>query len=365
MNRQTWLLAAITAIICMIMFAAGLKPKGFRLHNTASWLTQTNGIDFGKLGIAFTDNNHSPAHESLSIELAIKPPVQHRKHLAVIFDVWDTRNQRHAALCQWDTSLMVMKSPSRYFKNSRLHIGKSVSPLKVCFVTITSSRNHGTDLYINGILSSSTHRFNLCDSSGTFGQLVLGNSASATNPWKGELYSLSLHHSLFSKEEVLERYRLWEAKQPVENSAEVLASYSFNERGGTITHDRGGTYGDLHIPSVFFIPQKQILNMPWDDFRFDGSYAFDVAMNLFGFIPFGFFFTALLWSIGGSTRRNRIILCVLAGAGISLLFELTQAYIPTRSSQMSDVILNALGTIVGAMAARKEKSRHADPSTLR
>ena len=63
MNRQTWLLAVITIIICMIMFAAGLKPKGFRLHNTASWLTQTNGINFGKLGIAYTDDNKFPAPE--------------------------------------------------------------------------------------------------------------------------------------------------------------------------------------------------------------------------------------------------------------------------------------------------------------
>jgi hypothetical protein len=353
MNRQTWLLAAITAIICMIMFAAGLKPKGFRLHNTASWLTQNDGINFGKLGIAYTNDNHSPAPESLSIELAIKPPVQHRNHLDVIFDLWDTHNQRHAALCQWDSSIMVMKSPSRYFKNSRLHIGKSVTPKKACFVTITSCQNHGTDLYINGIHASSTHRFDLCDSNATLGRLVLGNSASANNPWNGELYSFSLYCTLFSKEEVLERYHQWAAKRPLTDTEAILASYSFEERSGEITHNRGRKLGDLHIPSIFFIPQKQILSMPWEDFQLNKSYAIDTVMNLFGFVPFGFFFSTLLWSTGGSARRHRLIICILSGAVISLLFELTQAYIPTRSSQMSDVILNVLGTMVGGILPRK------------
>jgi hypothetical protein len=95
-TRRTKLLIAITAAICTVMFAAGLKPKGFRLHNTASWLVQTNCIDFGKLGIAYTDNNHSPAPESLSIKPAIRPPLQHRNHLDVISDLWDTHNQIHS-----------------------------------------------------------------------------------------------------------------------------------------------------------------------------------------------------------------------------------------------------------------------------
>jgi hypothetical protein len=383
MTRQTKLLIVITAAICMIMFAAGLKPKGFRLHNTASWLTQTNpaeldkslyagiiyaksaynsatvtnGISFGKMGIAYTDNNHSPVPESLSIELAIKPPKQSRKHLEVIFDLWDSRSQSHTVLCQWDSTLMVMKSPSRFFINSRLHLGKSVNPKKVSFVTITSRRNLGTDLYINGIHARSTRRFNLCDSSASLGRLILGNSAGAQNPWDGELYSLSLYRTAFSKEEVLVRYHQWAAKQPIKDSSSALASYSFNERSGEIAHDRGEKFGDLHIPSVFSIPQKQILSMPWDDFKFDKSYAFDIAMNLFGFIPFGIFFSALLWSINGFARRHRLILSVLAGMGISLFFELTQAYIPTRSSQMSDVILNVLGTVAGAMMPGIQKKR--------
>jgi hypothetical protein len=352
MTQQTKLLIAITTAICLIMFAAGLKPKGFRLNNTASWIEQTDGINFGKLGIAYTFNNQSPAPESFSIELAIKPPVQRRNHLDVIFDLWDTRNQRHTALCQWDSSLMVMKSPSRYFKNSRLHIGKSITPEKACFVTITSSRNHGTDLFINGIHERSTSRFEIFDSNASLGRIVLGNSASASNPWNGELYSLSLHHTLFSKKEVIERYRQWQTTAAMQNIEATIACYAFDEHAGTKVRDRSGKYGDITVPALFSIPQKQILSMPWEDFRFDKSTAIDIAMNLFGFIPFGFFLAALLWSMGGTARHYRIIICILAGAVISLVFELTQAYIPTRSSQMSDVILNVLGTLAGALSGR-------------
>jgi hypothetical protein len=349
MDRKTWTLAFITAIICMIMFAAGLKPEGYRLYNTASWLKTTNGIDFGRLGIAYSENYQSPVPESLSIELAIKPPLQHREHLDVILDFWDTRRRSHAALCQWDSTLMVMKSPSKYFKNSGLQIGTSVSPEKVCFVTITSCRNHGTDLYINGIHRSTTNRFDLCDTNGTLGHIVLGNSAGATNPWNGELYSLSLHCVTFCNERVLERYQIWKARSQLPIDETTIASYTFDERSGKIARDRSGEFGNITIPALFSIPQKHVLSMAWEDFKLDKSYALDVVVNLFGFVPFGFFFTALLSSIGGSARRHRLIICILLGAGISLFFELTQAYIPTRSSQMSDLILNVLGTVGGAI----------------
>ncbi|MBN2037586.1 MAG: VanZ family protein [Chitinispirillaceae bacterium] len=354
MNRQSVIFSSCTVLCCAIMFAAGLRPEGFRFRNTASWIADQNGIRFGKMGIAFAGKPclaRSP--ESLSIELALKPPMQRRKHLAVIFNLWDNRGQSHAALCQWDSSLMVMKSPAKYLKNSRLHIGKFASPEKPCFVTITSSRNQGTDLYINGIHASSTRRFDLCDSNGSLGRLILGNSASATNPWRGELYSLSLHGTVFSKENVLERYHQWLSSLTMQDTEASLASYSFDERNGDIARDRSGKMCNITIPALFSIPQKRILSMPWEDFKFTAHYASDVVVNLFGFVPFGFFFSALLWSLGGSARRHKLLATVLAGIAISLLFELAQAYIPTRSSQMSDVVLNVLGTIAGAVMAKR------------
>ena len=350
MNRNSKLLALATIIICIIMVFAGLKPKGFRLYNTASWLKQTNGIRFGRLGIAYSSNSQSPAPESLSIELAITPPAQRRDRLALIIDLWDVHGPRHVALCQWDSTLLVMKSFSRYFKNSRLQLGKSVSPGKTYHITITSRRNNGTDFYLNGIRVKSTCLFDLCDSGISLGRLALGNSSDAQNPWNGKLYAFSMCNKVFNDAQIQERFNYWIKTGSLTDQDSAIAAYPFSERRGQIAHDRG-RFGDLHIPTIFYIPQKQILRMPWDDFRFDKSYASDVVINLVGFIPLGLFFSAFLWSIGGSARRHRFIICVLVGGSISLFFELVQVYIPTRSSQMSDLITNILGTMLGIKTA--------------
>lgn len=357
MNRQTKILIALTTTICMIMFAAGLKPKGFRFHNDVSRLVDQNGIRFGEFGIAYTDKirplSQNPAPESLTIELVIKVPKQHRTHLDVVFDLWDDRSPRHIALCQWDSTLMVMKTRSTIFEDGRSKMCKSVNTESVYFIAITSRRYHGTDLFINGIHATSTDRFDLCDSNASIGRLVVGNSPNANNPWQGELHAISIFTKVFSEAEIQERYQRWVAKQPVADSDAIMASYAFEENGGEIVHGHGGKLGDLHLPSIFFIPQKQILTMPWEDLRLNKSTALDVTMNLFGFIPFGIFFSALLWSFGGSARRYRLIITILVGGSISLFFELAQVYIPTRSSQMSDLILNIIGTIAGVIVASR------------
>jgi hypothetical protein len=363
MKLQTKPLAIITIVICAIMFAAGLKPKGFRLHNDVSWLKETNGLHFGKIGIAYTPSPfNAPSPESLTIEIAIKMPKQRRKHLAAIFDIWDAKGKRHVELCQWDSSLMVIKSRSRYFKDAHSKLCKSMSPLQQYFITITSSRNGGTDLYINGVNVRSTHSFDLCDSGVSLGRLVLGNSSSAQNPWQSDISAFSIYSRVFNGNEVLDRYLWWTKNHSIPQPEISTAAYSFDEHKGHIALDLSGRSCTINIPSVFFIPQKQVFIPLWEDFRLDMDLFIDYAVNIVGFIPFGYFFCALLWSIGGFVRRNCWLITLVAGSAISLFFEIAQIFIPTRISQLSDLILNITGTLLGIYAfsyysKRKIKSK--------
>jgi glycopeptide antibiotics resistance protein len=122
---------------------------------------------------------------------------------------------------------------------------------------------------------------------------------------------------------------------------------------GDTVHNRATGLGNLIIPSKFVIPEKQVLTMPWKNFRLNWSFFNDLLINFFGFIPFGFSFAALLWSINGFPSRHRLLITLTVGFGISLFFELCQVFIPTRSSQMSDLLLNTLGTLAGAFVAMK------------
>ncbi len=76
---------------------------------------------------------------------------------------------------------------------------------------------------------------------------------------------------------------------------------------------------------------------------------FDIAANLVGYAPLGFLLT-LSW------LRTRLVaypalMAVLACAGLSLMLEATQSYLPQRVPQLSDWLLNSAGALLGAAIA--------------
>jgi glycopeptide antibiotics resistance protein len=64
-----------------------------------------------------------------------------------------------------------------------------------------------------------------------------------------------------------------------------------------------------------------------------------------GFIPVGFFLS--LWLRTPFSRSRHFLVCLLSAFAVSLLIELLQVYLPTRSSQWMDVICNTLGASAG------------------
>jgi hypothetical protein len=356
MLHNTKILALLTLGVCAIMFYAGLKPKGFRLRNEVSRLGDTNGIRFGKLGIAYTEARSRPQAlnpESLSIELVIRVPRQSRDHLGVILDIRDKRSPLRFDINQWDSTLIVTKYRAGFFKDTRIHLGESVKPEETHVVVITASRHNGTALYVDGIQAAYSRNFELRDTGMALGQLVLGNSATADNPWNGTVYDLAMYARVLSGIEVHSRYQTWSAHKTLKPAPGAIAAYAFDERSGEIAFDRAEKFGGLRLPRIFQIPRKEILILPWRNFKFDKTFVIDFIMNLFGFMPFGFFLYALVQSLTGSFKRHSLALTILGGLGYSLFIELAQVFMPTRCSQLSDVILNTLGALAGAWLARK------------
>ena len=74
-----------------------------------------------------------------------------------------------------------------------------------------------------------------------------------------------------------------------------------------------------------------------------------MAINITGFIPMGFLLGALLWQANYRDIKKQLLLVMLACGAISLMIELAQAWIPSRSSQMLDFILNTLGAGIGVI----------------
>ncbi len=72
----------------------------------------------------------------------------------------------------------------------------------------------------------------------------------------------------------------------------------------------------------------------------------DVVGNVVVFIPIGAFVAAAL---GRLAPARRILTTLALGAGLSLAIELVQLAMPSRATDVDDVLFNTLGTALGAV----------------
>jgi VanZ family protein len=82
----------------------------------------------------------------------------------------------------------------------------------------------------------------------------------------------------------------------------------------------------------------------------------DYILNFFGFIPLGYLLGSFLAKQKGRPLFVSISFCAfLIPVMLSLLFEYVQLYIPGRVSEISDLILNSAGGIIGIIPGIMEK----------
>ena len=93
-----------------------------------------------------------------------------------------------------------------------------------------------------------------------------------------------------------------------------------------------------------------MLKSPVKEFKPDWSYAYDVAVNIAGFVPLGLVLCAyFMWT---RPRSPAILYAILAAGTLSFIVEVLQAYIPRRASGITDIITNTLGAALGALLVR-------------
>ncbi|MBN1981000.1 MAG: VanZ family protein [Chitinivibrionales bacterium] len=356
MLRNRYLLVTLVTLILISMVYAGLKPKGFRLRNDVSWLSQTNGITFGRTGIAYTDTPLNETYrigDSLTIDIALTAFQSTHRHHRTIFCILDRKKAILLQIYQWGKSVALRVHHPDGSSAYEVEWPDDLELGSVELLTMVVSLQNGITLYRNGHKVRALKPSLPLPDTAEIGQLILGNSPTAQNPWRGELYMLSVHTTVLSDDEISNRYHQWNESKSLAVLPQTVASYLFDERMGETAHDRSSKIGDVHIPNLFRILQKKILISAWDDFQLSRSFASDSLINLFGFTPFGFFFFALLWNLDGFMKRHRWLLVLSFGGIISLTFELIQVFIPTRCSQSIDLLLNILGTLLGSLLFSK------------
>ena len=353
-----WGLLAISVAMLLLILYSGLRFKGAAITNEVSWIDTRTGIRFGNSGIAYgnatsmTDRVAAPDQQPLSIEMALKPRATNDGHFRLLLVLHGDDDDSQLVIGQWRSWLVVMHGDDYDAKRRRARIAvNALQKPEERFLAVTSGQA-GTALFLDGKLMGRNAELHLHIPKGNGRtQLVLGNSVYGRHAWAGEIYGLAYFDRELSGEAIKAHYRKWNAERTFAfaRTENPVGLYLFDEgRGGKVTdHAPGGN--DLQIPAGMAILTKEFLAAPLSGEEFNLSLFQDMVINLTGFFPMGFLLSALLWHWRRQTFPKRLLLVMLICGAISLTIELVQAWIPSRSSQILDLILNTLGGGIGVM----------------
>ena len=125
--------------------------------------------------------------------------------------------------------------------------------------------------------------------------------------------------------------------------------YLFDERRGKRAFDHGGGKLHLEIPPRMHTLEKIILSPPWIELESNRNYFVDIIVNIIGFIPLGFVLSAILIGINGTSKKPGVLMTVASCFILSLAIEIIQAWMPSRTSSMLDLMSNTSGALIGSV----------------
>lgn len=359
-SKSTAFFGVAFLTVFAITFVAGFWPFDIHPKNEVSWLKDRKGVNFyGQSMILspalWNEPQKSPFQDgAITVELKVRPTAESSGG-DYIFCLYDGKTPEVTLFGQWRSHLMIRSRTDdpalRKRGTSYQEMGLRNALLKnqEALITVTSG-TAGSVIYINGKLARSYPRYRLLSGSKEEPiRIILGNSPTGHSYWHGDISGLAVYNRVLTSEQVSRSYQEWiSGKTPLQSvNSGCMALYLFDEREGKVVHNRVSAGGELMIQEVFAPLQRIVLISPWLDFEWSLEYFQDIAVNIFGFMPFGFFCAAFMFKAGKFRRKNIYWITALLGLGFGLVIELSQVYLPTRHSQLMDVIDNFAGTILG------------------
>jgi VanZ family protein len=362
-----WLIC-LSVVFLFIILAVGLKPGGFRFVNQVSWIGDQPGIRFKKFGIAYTNPFNDLIKENLSsedgfsLEIALKPASYHNRRFKFILALHNGKDSDQLLVGQWLSWLIVMNGDdyAHNKKTKRIAVNAdSPSPI-ARFVTITTGKA-GTLVYFDGKPVGANKALILKMPTEEKTRLTLGNSIYGKHPWRGDIYGLAIYDYPISSQEAKLHFNRWAKNMSFSFAGNAHPSllYLFDEMEGTRVLDHAGRNRDLEIPLRMQVLKRESLAPPRYNFTFSIFFIKDTIINFVGFIPFGFILVATLLRYGAAIKKHAFLITVVFCFFVSFSLEILQAWIPSRSSSMLDLVLNTLGGFAGTMLYRffRRKSR--------
>jgi VanZ like family len=354
-------------------FIVGLWPFDFRPPNRVSWLAGRPGLHFQTSGVAYDPTLLPPSNDDASpsanftVEAGVEADHEYGNDVFHILTIHNCRLDTDFIICQWLRGLILrvpaLKPPPQ--PNSEAGMDDVLRENSPRFITVRGDAS-GTDFFLDGILAKHFSEF-VVKPGMLDGQLILGNDDTGKHSWSGSLFGLALYNRALDAGEIARHHALWTQGRAREltNAPNLTALYLFNEGDGRQAKDSSGNRHQVVIPEIFRAVHRQILIAPWKDLAYDGPDYSDIAVNILGFVPFGFCFLLYRRSARPNQVGKKILFVVIAGAAVSLTIEIIQAWLPNRDSSMTDLLTNTFGTLLGAVLALPIRSKWAATDSLR
>jgi VanZ family protein len=356
-SSTTSALAAALLTVLAIILLAGLWPFNFLPSNNVAWLKSRTGLDLGRNPIVLSRSPldfADPRWSFISLEIWLQPTGSWGVN--TFLSIYTPENPQQFRMMYHHKVFLIRRNrrdTKGQWNDTAIGVDNAVFPNTPLFITITAGPR-GSSMYFNGKLARVFPGY-ILSGRDLSGQLIFGTSPFENQTWHGEWRGLAIYGEELSPADVQSHYQKWTDGRQTELAKDLVptALYDFHEGTGDTIHDLAGAAPDLFIPKHYSVPHKAILQWPWNEYRPNRSYVVDIAVNIAGFVPLGFLLSAFLWS---TTRSQRPILtAILIGALISLTIELLQAYIPQRTSGMTDILTNTTGTAMGAILCGQQK----------
>lgn len=353
----------ILACLCVAVLAGiiimGLDPKHSLFTNHVDRLAEGSGIRFQRYGIAFTQPfdpllsvKADGKASDFSVEIAFTSEHRRKSGFGLLFMFHDGDDNTQFLMGQWRSSIVFMNGDDYDHSRKAPRVVAEIPPeASSPLVATLVSGSGGTRLYINGALVLEKRRLKLTLPDGVrHPRLVMGNSVYGDNSWEGSIHGFALHARGLTSRDVANHHAGWLEHRDFSfvlgEGAALL--YLFDEASGGKTIDYSGGGRHLEAPAVVTVLKTRMLAFPTEKFRFNSNFIQDIIINFIGFMPFGLVFAAILLRIPGLEGWGAVAVTVLLGFFVSLVIEVGQAWIPSRTSSLLDLLLNTGGALSGA-----------------
>jgi len=323
-----------------------------------------DGLRFGRFGTVVSEAVVPPSTTGgRTLEFRAEPRVTEDSNTFLAF--YNPIESRNFSIHQSEADLELRVASSSAWRPasiSRLYIPDAFRVRKPSFWAIIAGPS-GTSIFRDGGYVAKIPKAFISQKEFS-GRVVIGTSPAFNDPWLGVVTGIAVYDRELTFREIERHERTWIASerpdlQPTDNCKML---YLFNERGGSVVHNRVADRPDLDIPVNYSILNQTLLDPVWRAASWSRSFWTDMFINIVGLIPFGFLYSSYFFGIG--FHRPRLAASVF-GVMISLFIEIVQSHLPTRDSSMSDVIGNAAGTFLGAWLYRGTAAQVVDQALNR